>query len=81
MKTIEVDEEKLRCFIDASLFTCMDLNYYLFHKKSCHDECCDCPLATVESTIEWLRKECSSNCEACKQNCVEDLIKCIKDQK
>lgn len=26
-------------------------------------------------------KECSSNCEACKQNCVEDLIKCIKGQK
>ena len=81
MKTIEVDEEKLRRFINASLFTCMDLNYYLFHKKSCHNECCDCPLTTVESTIEWLRKECSSNCEACKQNCVEELIKCIKDQK
>ena len=56
MKTIEVDEEKLRRFINASLFTCMDLNYYLFHKKSCHNECCDCPLTTVESTIEWLRK-------------------------
>lgn len=26
-------------------------------------------------------KECSSNCEACKQNCVEDLIKCTKDLK
>lgn len=81
MKTIEVDEEKLRRFINASLFTCMDLNYNLFHKKSCHDECCDCPLDSVESMIEWLGKECSSNCEACKHNCVEDLIKCIKDQK
>ncbi len=28
-----------------------------------------------------ITKECSSNCEACKHNCVEDLIKCIKDQK
>lgn len=81
MKTIEVDEEKLRRFINASLFTCMDLNYNLFHKKNCHDECCDCPLTTVESTIEWLRKEYSSNCDACKQNCMEDLIKCIKDPK
>lgn len=61
MKTIEVDEEKLRCFIDASLFTCMDLNYYLFHKKSCHNECCDCPLTTVESTIEWLKEENHDN--------------------
>lgn len=26
-------------------------------------------------------KECSSNCEACERNCMEDLIKCIKDQK
>lgn len=37
--------------------SCMDLNYYLFHKKSCHDECCDCPLDSVESMIEWLGKE------------------------
>lgn len=26
-------------------------------------------------------KECSSNCEACERNCMEDLIKCIKDPK
>lgn len=57
MGHIEVDEEKLRRFVNASLFTCMDLNYYLFHKKSCHDECCDCPLDSVKSIIEWLGKE------------------------
>lgn len=57
MGHIEVDKEKLRRFVNASLFTCMDLNYYLFHKKSCHNECCDCPLTTVESTIEWLKEE------------------------
>ena len=57
MGRIEVDEEKLRRFVDASLFTCMDLNYNLFHKKSCHDECCYCPLNTVESAIEWLKEK------------------------
>ena len=57
MGKIEVDEEKLRRFVTASLFTCMDLNYNLFGKRSCHDECCDCPLSTVESTIEWLKEE------------------------
>ena len=55
MGRIEVDEEKLRRFVNASLFTCMDLNYNLFHKKICHDECCDCPLDSVESMIEWLK--------------------------
>ena len=55
---IKVDEKKLRRFIDASLMTCMDLNYYLFEKKSCINiKCQDCPLSTVESAIEWLRKE------------------------
>lgn len=57
MGRIVVDKEKLRRFVNVSLFTCMDLNYHLFHKKICHDECCDCSLNTVESTIEWLRKE------------------------
>ena len=28
-----------------------------------------------------ITKECSSNCEACERNCMEDIIKCIKDQK
>ncbi len=55
---IEVDEEKLRCFVKASLFTCMDLNYYLFNHKSCWNIICDeCPLSTVESAIEWLKEE------------------------
>lgn len=57
MSTIEVNEDKLKRFIEASLYVCMDLNYYLFHKKSCHDECCGCPLDSFESMIEWLRKE------------------------
>ncbi|WP_444195147.1 hypothetical protein [Catenibacterium sp.] len=58
MGRIEADEEKLRRFIDASLFTCMDLNYYLFDKKSCANiKCQDCPLTTVESAIEWLKEE------------------------
>lgn len=61
MGRIEVDEEKLRRFVNASLFTCMDLNYHLFKYKSCHDECCDCPLSTVESTIEWLKEESHDN--------------------
>lgn len=57
MGKIEVDEEKLRRFVNASLFTCMDLNYNLFRKNICYDECCNCPLSTVESTIEWLKEE------------------------
>lgn len=58
MGSIEVDEEKLRRFVDAYLFTCMDLNYYIFKYKSCFNiKCQDCPLSTVESAIEWLRKE------------------------
>ena len=58
MGRIEVDEEKLRRFIDASLFPCMDLNYYLFDKKRCANiKCQDCPLTTVESAIEWLKEE------------------------
>lgn len=56
MGKIEVDEEKLRRFVDASLFTCMDLNYHLFKYKSCTIRCQDCPLTTVESTIEWLKE-------------------------
>ena len=58
MKKIKVDEEKLRRFVNASLFTCMDLNYYLFDKNSCANiKCQDCPLTTVESAIEWLKEE------------------------
>lgn len=57
MGRIEVDEEKLRRFINASLFTCMDLNYQLFKYKSCIIRCQDCTLTTVESTIEWLKEE------------------------
>lgn len=57
MGRIEVDEEKLRRFVNASLFTCMDLNYRLFKYKSCIIRCQDCPLTTVESTIEWLKEE------------------------
>lgn len=60
MGMIEVDEEKLKRFVDASLFSCMDLNYNLFRKKNC-DKCCDCPLATVESTIEWLKEKNHGN--------------------
>ncbi len=56
MGKIEVDEEKLKRLINGALVTCMDLNYYLFHKKSC-DKCCDCPLDSVESMIEWLKEE------------------------
>ena len=52
-----LNEERMKLFINAALMNCMDLNYYLFHKKSCHDECCDCPLDSVESMIEWLGKE------------------------
>lgn len=55
---IEVDEEKLRCLVKATLMNCMDLNYYIFHKKSCFDiECYDCPLEKVESVIKWLKEE------------------------
>ena len=61
MGKIEVDEEKLKRLINGALMTCMDLNYYLFHKKSCHDECCDCPWSTVESTIEWLKEKNHGN--------------------
>lgn len=58
MNTIEVNEDKLKCFINASLMTCMDLNYYIFKHKSCFNiKCDDCPLTTVESAMEWLRKE------------------------
>lgn len=57
MGRIEVDEEKLKRLINGALVTCLDLNYNLFGKRSCHDECCDCPLSTVESTIEWLKEE------------------------
>lgn len=57
MGKIEVDEEKLRCFIDASLNNCTDLIYHLFKYKSCTIRCQDCPLTTVESTIEWLKEE------------------------
>lgn len=52
-----VNDERLKKLIYAAEFLCTDLNYYLFGKKSCHDECCDCPLDSVESMIEWLRKE------------------------
>lgn len=61
MGHIEVDEEKLRRFVNASLFTCMDLNYHLFKYKSCTIRCQDCPLTTVESTIEWLKEESHGN--------------------
>ena len=55
---IEVDKEKLKRFIDASLMTCMDLNYYIFDKKSCFNiRCDDCPLSTVKSAMEWLKEE------------------------
>lgn len=58
MNTIEVNEEKLKRFIEASLFTCMDLNYHIFKYKSCFNiKCQECPLTTIESTMEWLRKE------------------------
>ena len=61
MGRIEVDEEKLRRFVNASLFTCMDLNYHLFKYKSCTIRCQDCPLTTVESTIEWLKEKNHGN--------------------
>lgn len=61
MGHIEVDEEKLRRFVNASLFTCMDLNYHLFKYKSCIIRCQDCHLTTVESTIEWLKEENHDN--------------------
>lgn len=61
MGRIEVDEEKLRRFVNASLFICMDLNYHLFKYKSCTIRCQDCPLTTVESTIEWLKEENHDN--------------------
>ena len=62
MGRIEVDEEKLRRFVNASLFTCMDLNYHLFRYKSCFNiKCQDCPLSTVESTIEWLKEKKHGN--------------------
>lgn len=58
MSKIEVDEEKLRRFINASLMTCMDLNYYIFKHKSCFNiRCDDCPLSTVKSAMEWLKEE------------------------
>lgn len=57
MGRIEVDEEKLRRFVNASLFTCMDLNYNLFHKKICHDECCDCPLDSAEKVQEIVEEK------------------------
>lgn len=58
MNTIEVNEEKLKRFVKASLYTCMDLNYYIFKHKSCWNIKCDeCPLTTIESTVKWLRKE------------------------
>lgn len=62
MNTIEVDEKKLRRFVKASLYTCMDLNYHIFKYKSCFNiKCQDCPLTTVESTIEWLKGENHDN--------------------
>ena len=61
MGRIEVDEEKLRRFVNASLFTCMDLNYHLFKYKSCIIRCQDCPLTTVESTIKWLKEKNHGN--------------------
>lgn len=61
MGKIEVDEEKLRRLVNASLFTCMDLNYHLFKYKSCIIRCQDCPLSTVESTIEWLKEKKHGN--------------------
>lgn len=54
------DDDDYSCIKEhcpAALMNCMDLNYYLFHKNSCHDECCDCPLDSVESMIEWLKEE------------------------
>ena len=58
MSTIEVNEEKLKRFVEVSLYTCMDLNYHIFKYKSCFNiKCQECPLATIESTMEWLRKE------------------------
>lgn len=61
MGRIEVDEEKLRRFVNASLFTCMDLNYHLFKYRSCIIRCQDCPWTTVESTIEWLKEKNHGN--------------------
>lgn len=62
MGKIEVDEEKLRCFIDASLNNCTDLIYPIFHRRSCsYIKCDDCPFGTVESTIEWLKEEENNN--------------------
>lgn len=52
-----VNDERLKKLLYAAGFLCVDLNYNLFGKKSCHDECYDCPLESVESMIEWLRKE------------------------
>ena len=49
------NDERMKLFIDAALMNCMDLNYYLFHNKSCH-ECCDCPLDSVENVMKWLKK-------------------------
>ena len=44
-------------FVDTDNFS--DL-YYLFHKKSCHDECCDCPLDSVENMMKWLKRKCNN---------------------
>ena len=52
-----VNDERMKLFINAALMNCMDLNYHLFKYKSCIIRCQDCPLTTVESTIEWLKEE------------------------
>lgn len=52
MNTIEVDEKKLRRFVKASLYTCMDLNYHIFKYKSCFNiKCQDCPLTNVRTVL------------------------------
>ena len=55
-----VNDERMKLFINAALMNCMDLNYYLFHKKSCHDECCGCPLDNFENMMKWLKRKCNN---------------------
>lgn len=50
---------------------------FLFNLKPDDAYIFSTPIALYNDSV----KECSSNCEACERNCMEDLIKCIKDQK
>lgn len=48
---------------------------FLFDLKSDGAYTFSTPITLYNDSV----KECSSNCEACERNCMEDLIKCIKD--